>query len=42
MYMKSRMTIKKELKSIAQSIYLIDKQEYDYFMNNITRSAFIK
>jgi len=38
--MQSRMTVKKELKAIAQSNNGIDKQEYDYFMDNIKHIGF--
>lgn len=34
------MTIKKELKLMAQSIYTLDKQEYDYFMSNVKHIGF--
>lgn len=40
MFMKSRMILKKELKAIAQSNYGIDKQVYDYYVNNYSTIGF--
>ena len=35
MYSKNRMTLKKELKAIAKSTDIMDKEEYTYFMENV-------
>jgi hypothetical protein len=37
---KTRMTIKKELKAIAQSGCKIDKVVFDYFMSNVDKAGF--
>lgn len=37
---KTRMTIKKELKGIAQSGCKIDKVVFDYFMSNVDKAGF--
>ena len=38
--MKDRMTIKKELKAIAQSTYKMDNLAFNYFMNNVIKVGF--
>ncbi len=38
--MKKRMTIKKELKAIAQSTYKMDNLAFNYFMNNVIKVGF--
>jgi len=40
MYLKNRMTIKKEIKAIVKSETVIDKQVYDYFMDNVDSVKF--